>query len=312
MLASPATLPRAPAFAALILTAALWGSSGAIAKILGATFGPMTLAWLRWLILLLAAAPFAWRERSAIRLALRDHWELLLAMTFLGGVPQTAFIYAGLAETSAMHLGLLNSVVPVLILLMGWQIYGHHLHRGQVVGVLISATGVLAILSEGSVAALARLEIHRGDLIVLVGMALWAFYTLKLNQRPSGISLVSFMFVIACFGLPIVLPAMLLELGRNGLPSPSAGACAALVYMSVVPALLANVLFGFGVRRIGPAQAGVFIHTMPLFACLFAFLLAGEMLHLYHAAGFVLIAGGAWISCNRAVPVLSSAPAKTL
>ncbi len=311
MVADPATLPRAPAFAALILTAALWGSSGAIAKNLGASFGPMTLAWLRWLILLLAAAPFAWRERAAIRLALRDHWELLLAMTFLGGVPQTAFIYAGLAETSAMHLGLLNSVVPVLILLMGWLIYGHHLHPGQVVGVLISATGVLAILSEGSLAALARLEIHRGDLIVLAGMALWAFYTLKLNQRPSGISLVSFMFVIGSFGLPIVLPAMLLELGKSGLPSPSAGAFAALVYMSVIPALLANVLFGFGVRRIGPAQAGVFIHTMPLFACLFAFLLAGETLYPYHAAGFVLIAGGAWISCKRAAPVLSSAPAKT-
>lgn len=41
---------------------------------------------------------------------------------------------------------------------------------------------------------------------------------------------------------------------------------------------------------------------------MFAALLAGETLYPCHAAGFVLVASGTWISCHRASPVLSSAP----
>jgi uncharacterized membrane protein len=45
---------------------------------------------------------------------------------------------------------------------------------------------------------------------------------------------------------------------------------------------------------------------MPVFASVFAILFIGERLHFYHAAGFVLVAGGAMVSCLRPEPVLSS------
>ncbi len=300
--------PRASAYAALLLTAALWGSNGAVAKLLFDTFEPITLSWLRWLIVMLVAAPFAWRERVAVNAVVRAHWKALLPFVILGGAPQSALIYAGLAQSSAMHLGLLNSVIPVLILMLGWLSFEQRIYPMEACGIAISAIGVIVILFQGSLASLAHLALSRGDLIILGGMLLWAVYTLKLNHRPPQISLVSFIFIIAAAGLPLVLPVMVLELGNGGWPRPDARAVACLLYMGAIPALLASVLFGYGVQRVGPTRAGVFIHLMPLFACLFAALIAGEALHPYHAAGFLLVASGAWISCHRAAPVLSSAP----
>ena len=63
-----------------------------------------------------------------------------------------------------------------------------------------------------------------------------------------------------------------------------------LLYMSAVPTIISTFTYAFAIERIGPAQAGVFIHTVPLFSCLFAAVLAGEALHPYHAAGFLLVA----------------------
>jgi uncharacterized membrane protein len=45
---------------------------------------------------------------------------------------------------------------------------------------------------------------------------------------------------------------------------------------------------------------------MPVFSSLFATLFLGERLFVYHAAGFVLVAGGAILGCLRPEPVLSS------
>ena len=287
---------------------ALWGSTSTVAKLLLGVYGPLTLTWLRWLVVLLITAPFAWHERQALAGALRTHWRPLLLLSLSGGPTQTTLIFFGLNQSLAVHLGLLNSVIPVLILLMGWLFMKERLHGKEMTGVLISASGVLVILFQGSLAAVMHLTWLPGDPIILVGMVLWSLYTLNLNRRPMAISLTTLMFVIAAIGLPLTLPQTLWELNAHPLPAFTWRPTLGLLYMSAVTTLGAMVLYGFGVKRIGPAQAGIFIHLMPLFACVFASVFAGEALHPYHAAGFVLVASGAIISCYRPAPVISSSP----
>ena len=302
---------RAPAFAALFFTMALWGSNATVAKLMLGVYGPFTLTWLRWVVVLVITAPFAWQERHALRAALRSHWSPLLLLALIGGMLQNALVFTGLNHSTAVHLGLLNSGIPVLILLLGWLLMKQRLHLKEAIGVLISACGVLVILFHGSLASLLRLQVLPGDPIMLLGMVLWALYTLNLNRRPMTISLSVMMFVIAVVSLPLGLPLVLIELSASPLPPfawlpfawlPFAG----LVYMSAGTTLFAMVMYGYAIKRIGPAQASVFIHVMPLFACLFAALYGGESLYLYHAAGFVLVASGAIISCYRPAPMATA------
>ena len=63
--------PRGAAYAALVLTAALWGSSAVAARGLLDALPPVALAYLRWTVVLLLLVPFAWPERAAIVAALR-------------------------------------------------------------------------------------------------------------------------------------------------------------------------------------------------------------------------------------------------
>lgn len=300
---------RRLAFVALVATMALWGSNGAVAKLVIPVYGAIPMTWMRWFIVMLLAAPFAWRERAEVGAAVREHWRAIVLFTCLGGVPQSMVVFSGLADSSAVHLGLLNSAIPVMILALGAAFFGHRFDGRELVGVLIATAGVLVVLFHGDWAALARLAIQGGDLVMLAGMVLWALYTLKLNQRPARISILAFLFLVAAAGLPITLPLFVRELAENGVPRPDVAAVAGLLYMSAVPTIVSTLTYAYAVERVGPAQAGVFIHLTPLFSCLFAALLAGEILYPYHAAGFVLVAGGAWLSCHRPTPVLSSAPA---
>ncbi|MBK8062672.1 MAG: EamA family transporter [Betaproteobacteria bacterium] len=60
-----------PAYAALVLTTALWGSNPAISRLVMDAVPPVALAWGRWLVVVLALSPFMWseRRRSARRCA---------------------------------------------------------------------------------------------------------------------------------------------------------------------------------------------------------------------------------------------------
>lgn len=282
---------------------ALWGSNTTVAKLMLGVYGPFTLTWLRWVVVLVITAPFAWQERHALRAALRSHWSPLLLLALIGGMLQNSLVFSGLNHSTAVHLGLLNSGIPVLILLLGWLLMKQQLHAKEAIGVLISACGVLVILFQGSLAGLLRLQVLPGDPVMLFGMVLWALYTLNLNRRPMTISLSVMMFVIAVVSLPLGLPLVLIELSSSPLPPFAWLPFAGLIYMSAGTTLYAMVLYGYAIKRIGPAQASVFIHVMPLFACLFAALFGGESLYLYHVAGFVLVASGAIISCYRPAPL---------
>ena len=74
---------------------------------------------------------------------------------------------------------------------------------------------------------------------------------------------------------------------------------AALIYVAVGPSLLAYRCWGIGVARVGPTVAGFFNNLTPLFAAVLSATLLGEAPQLYHAAGFVLIVGGIWVSSRR-------------
>jgi drug/metabolite transporter (DMT)-like permease len=301
--------PRAAAFAALIVTSALWGSNAVVARVLLDGVTPAWLAWLRWFVVLVILAPFVWRERAAIADALRNDRRDLALFAALGFAPQSLVVYAGLAGTTAINMGLLNSAIPVLIVAIVAVMRRSMPRAFEATGLALSVAGVLLIAVHGNVRALARLDFNGSDLIVLVGMFVWALYTVRLGARDAAraaLSFPAFCFAAGLMGLVLTLPAVGVDVALHGLPHPSPGTLAGILYLGSLPTLVAMLLYGYGVARIGPVQGGIFTHLVPVFSALLATLFIGERLYAFHAAGFALIAGGAILCCLTPTPMLSS------
>jgi drug/metabolite transporter (DMT)-like permease len=299
---------RAGAYLALVVTTLFWGSNPAVSRLLLERMSPMALVWCRWLLVVVMLLPFVWPERAAIAHALRRDWRRFLPFALLGFAPQNMLIFFGLAGSSAMHLALLNSAIPVLIILIGWLWLDRAPRRLESIGLAMSLAGVLLIVARGDFGALARLDLNPWDLALFGGMAVWAVYTIRLRERPATLSLPAFVFVAAVIGNVVTLPFAAAALARDGLPDLHGPSFAALLYVAALPTLLAMVLFGHAVQRVGPVQAGIFTHLVPVFGAAFAALLVGEALRPYHGIGFLLVAGGAIVSCLPADRVLSSRP----
>jgi drug/metabolite transporter (DMT)-like permease len=291
--------PASPgaAYAALLVTAALWGSNAVVARGLLDVVTPAQLAFARWLVVLACLAPFAYVERDGVARALREQWRDYLMLAVLGFAPQTLLTYTALAHTTALVVGLLNSAIPVLIVAISAVVYARRPRRLEMVGLAISCAGVATIVAQGSLSTLLAMRVNGADVLAFGAMFVWAIYTLRLVSRPRGISLPAFTFVAALLGELVIAPITVADVAMHGLSRVGAREVAGIAFIGLLPSLAATLLWTFGVARLGAVRAGVFTHLVPVFAALFAVTFLGEHLYAYHALGFVLVAGGALVCC---------------
>lgn len=296
---------RCAPYAALLTAAALWGTNPVLGRLVGVFVPPLTLSWLRWLLVFCMLSPFVWRERREIVAALRGHWRILLPLAALANVPQSALVYKGLETTSAVNVGLLNSSIPVLILLLGTLFFGRAPALREAAGVAVSLAGVAIVLFQGSFERAAALSLERGDLIAFGGMLTWALYTLLLPRRPP-LSLAAFVACMSAIGVTLCAPMVLAEAALDRLPVLDPTAALGIVLIALGPTLAGTLAYSYGAERTDPVHAGAFIHFMPLFASAFAIAFLGERLQGFHFAGFALVVSGALLALG--FPRLLSSP----
>jgi drug/metabolite transporter (DMT)-like permease len=79
---------------------------------------------------------------------------------------------------------------------------------------------------------------------------------------------------------------------------------AAMLYVGIFPSFVGYVFWNRGVAEVGPQVAGIFVHLMPAFGALLAWLFLGERIYLFHLVGIALILAGIALTTwgRRVVP----------
>lgn len=258
----------------------------------------MTLSFGRWVLAFLIILPFAWKlMKRDWRLYWQYRW-LVIGTGIVGVASFNTLIYAGLHSTTTNNALLLNSCIPVLIVLFGALFYRQKLHLLQMSGLIISLVGVLTIILHGDLSRLIDLSFNPGDILVFTAMVCWAFYTLWVKMLPPHINRTGLMgaqIAIAVIGL---LPFWLWEMASGAQVVWRTESILAFAYVGILPSVVAYLLYTFAVARVGPVRAGLSIHLMPVFGVLLSALFLGESLHSYHLIGISAIALGLVLS-NR-------------
>ncbi|MCY7389158.1 MAG: DMT family transporter [Burkholderiales bacterium] len=301
-------LSSASPYLLLSLTALFWSGNWVIGRafVSDSQIPPVALAWWRWAIAVSLITPFALPQIRRHWSTIWQHRKIISLLALLGMGFHNLLTYVGLQFTTATNGVLLNSATPVMIILLGVLFFKRRVPAIQLLGVAISLIGVLAILTKGQPALLATLQFNRGDLIVLASMLLWALYTLTLKWRPAGLPGIALLAVCGVIGLIGMSPVYLWEIAGGKSIQWTWGAAAALLYLGIFPSVLGYIFWNRGVEQVGPSVAGLFMHLMPVFGSLLAWLFLGERLFWFHFAGIILIFAGIYLT-TRATHVIPPA-----
>jgi drug/metabolite transporter (DMT)-like permease len=284
----------------LTLPPFFWSCNSIIGRGLHEQVPPLAMTFYRWLFALAFLTPFAIGHVIRDWPAIRRGLKALLPLGIVGIGSHNALAYAALNYTTATNAVLLNSVIPVLIVALSFVFLRERLSPRQALGIAISLAGVVAILSHGSWSELASLQLNRGDVLMLLSVLLWSIYTISLRWRPPGLSLLSFLFSIAVIGDVAILPLYLAESALSRTVAWSWQAIAALAGVGLFSSVLAYIFWNRGVEQVGARVAGLFVHLMPVFGALLAWLFLGERLFTFHVIGIALILTGIYLTTRKA------------
>lgn len=282
----------------LLIPPLLWSGNFVLARGMRADVPPVALAFWRWAGAFVFCLPFAWPHLRRDIPVLCRHWVSTLLLAATGIAAFNTMIYVGLQSTTALNAVLLQSAMPLFILLWAIGLFREWPGPRETLGIVVSMAGVAVIAGRGSAQVLAGLRFNPGDLWVVGAVIAYAFYSALLRRRPA-VHPMSFLAVTFVLGAAMLVPLYAMELadGRHivmGIPS-----LLTLLYVAIFPSLIAYLAFNRGVDLVGAGRAGQFVHLMQVFGSFLAVVFLGETLHPYHAAGIALIAAGLVLANRR-------------
>ncbi|SBS25029.1 putative inner membrane transporter yiJE [Marinomonas aquimarina] len=280
-----------PAFVYLLLPILFWSGNYVLGRLtVSDGIDPYTISFFRWSIACLLILPFAYPKIVADWALVRKHWPMLLLFALLGICNYNLFLYIGLTSTTVTNAVLLNSIMPVMILITARLLLGTKTSTLQNTGILISTLGAFVIVSRGSLDTFLHLTISSGDLWIITAAISWAIYSVLLTKRPT-MNILSFFAVTAMLGTCIQFPLFLL-FSSTEVTTLTGANWGAIIYMGIFASIGAFICWNIGVHKLGAATAGHFVHLLPVFSIFLSVLFLGEQIESFHGVGILLIFTG--------------------
>ena len=124
----------------------------------------------------------------------------------------------------------------------------------------------------------------------------WDLYSVIYKFKPKTLTDVEFFATTVTLGATFLLIFYVL-LGYNFTSNILlfSEEYSVILYMVIFPSLLSYYFWLKGIFEIGAEKTGQFIHLMPLFGVILAFLFLDEVFALYHLLGMLLIFIGIYL-----------------
>ncbi len=286
----------------MILPPLFWSGNFVVGRAVSQQAAPISLSFWRWFLALLILLPFVikpiWQQRQIIK----ENMGKIIILAILSITAFNTLAYIALQDTSATNATLLNSFIPIFIMIISGIFFKEGISVKQTAGVLISLLGVFAILTRLDREVFANLQLNKGDLWMLVAALDWALYSVLLKHlRPKELQPLSFLGIMVIIGTLFLIPLFILNPFNEPAITWNNEMIKAIAYIAIFPSIISYLAWNYGIQKLGASIGGQFIHLMPFFGALLAVMFLGESIQAYHLLGGVLIAVGLWLTISRKI-----------
>jgi drug/metabolite transporter (DMT)-like permease len=291
--------PMVIAYAGLTLTIFFWAINTVIAKAVIMEIKPMALSFYRWVLAFIFILPFAIPHLKKDIILIKQNLGILFILSIPSVAVYNSLVYFGAQYTSATNISLVVATMPVMTILFSWVMNREKPFALQAFGIMISIIGVLIIISHGSWQVLSTLSFNPGDLLIVLSIAAWSFYSVLLKKNEINISSISLLTILIFFGILCILPFYVWEFSVFQGFELKITTVIIFLYLGIFPSIVSYLCWNFGVKAAGASIASVFMYLLPVFTSIIAFIFLNENLFLYHFAGGLLILFGLIMSSLR-------------
>ena len=279
------------AYLLLLFVTFIWAGNYPVGKIALGQIGPLPLIALRTLVGATILGSLARKSTSNLAAELREDFRSTLILALTGVMASGILFYFGLRLTTASNAGIISASTPIWVAVLSWIFVAEHFAWINLCGVLLSFTGLVAIICQGSLATLLQRSFNLGDVLILIGQLNWAIYTVYgrwvLTKRSAIVTTASSYFT----GAVLLFPLIFLESPGAVMQHLSLSGGLAVTYLCILSPL-SQLWYSKALAKVSPHRAAIFMNLMPIIILLFSAMVLGERITVVQIVGTTMVISG--------------------
>ena len=288
------------AYLLLFLTTLFWSGNFIVGKAASLyEIPPFSLNFYRWLFAWLILFPFTYKEIIKKKDYVLSNIVFFIILGITSITIFNSIVYYSLNFTQVISGVLMISTIPVMIIFISSLLKIEKTNIFQIIGVVLSLTGVVFIVTKADIEILKTLNFNKGDVTMVIAMFSWASYSALLKKKKYELSQISLLEVVITFGLVFLIPIYFIEMSMGYLIKLGKPFYLTLTYVVLFPGLCSFFFWIKGISIIGANRSGIFLHLMPIFGAVMAMIIFDEKFMFYHLLGAIFILMGIILSNKK-------------
>jgi drug/metabolite transporter (DMT)-like permease len=271
-----------------ILAASIWGGMYVISKVIMDVIPPFILLTARLILGIVSLWPII-ALNGGIRFNWTQ-WKEVLGVGFVGYGISLGFQFVGTNLSTAANGALVTSATPAFVLIFAALLLGERITLRRLSALGLATIGVIIVLDPRNVRI--SPDLFWGNISLIIAAVTWALYSVLIRKVTRGLPVLQVSLVCFIGGLPLTIPASLIEWNTIGIGKLSAGVFWGILYLGVVSTGLAMYLWNLAFARLRAGLASLTFFAQPVVGAGLGALFLGEQLTLLFLIGGVLIGIG--------------------
>lgn len=270
----------------------LWSVNFVIASGIKGHIPPLGLAFWRWTTACVALAPFALRSTLKNKTILLQNKGYLIITAILGVTIFNTLIYFAGKTTSAVNLSLIAISIPIFIVAISRIVFKEKVSAVKMVGIATIITGVLVLITKGSIQSLLEINFTIGDLLMLLACFFFACYTILVRLKPKEIPSKVFLFTIFIIGTILLFPFYIWEHLYYNQVTFDSTTIYATTYVGICASLISYYLWNEAICLIGTSKTALIYYLIPVFSGILAYFFLNQAIILTQIISMGIIITG--------------------
>ncbi|MBP4141563.1 DMT family transporter [Flavobacterium sp. P4023] len=282
-----------------LLATFLWSVNMVIASGVKEHIPPIGLVFWRWTVACVVLTPLALRATIIDFKIIKKHIKYLLLTAILGISIFNTLIYFAGKTTSAFNLSLMAISIPLFIIGISRIVFKEKVSNLAIAGIITIITGVLVLISKGSLDALLRINFAFGDLLMLLACFFFACYTLLVRKKPKELEPKVFLYSVFVIGTLILLPFYLWENTYLEKVVIDSKTLLIISYVGIFASLVSFYLWNEAIGLIGTSKTAVIYYLIPIFSGILAYFFLGQSIEFIQIISMAIIVLGLIITNKK-------------
>lgn len=254
---------------------------------------------------LFSLVPLVWQKAERV---CRADVRKLFGAALLIGVLRKVFLMYGLSKTSPIDGSIIDTIVPLLVLLLSVLLGMDRFSGLKIAGLVVGMAGAAGVVLAGANPVHAHSQLW-GNLMVFFCACVTAVYMVWFKRLIAKYRITTVLRWLYCMAAVMMLPFGLKELIRTDYAAIAEHALLPALFVLTVPTYLPNLMLNYALKSVPPTVSSIYTYLQPVLAILISVLLGLDKLRLDTVLfAFVIFVGVGLVLRSYSVPPRHPAP----